>query len=386
MEREIYLDNSATTRAYPRVCERMTQALSQYYGNPSSLHRKGMEAEKLVKESRAILAGLWKVQEQEIIFTSGGTESDNLAIIGSAMANRRRGMHIVTDSVEHPAVSAAMQYLEEQGFSVTRLPSDDRGRISLSSLQEAVRPDTILVSMMFVNNEVGAVMPVQEAGQWLKAVHPHILFHVDGVQAFGKYRIYPRKMGIDLLSVSGHKIHGPKGIGALYVAKGTKITPLIYGGDQQKGIRSGTENVPGIIGLGEAAKEIYTGFEEKIQRLYGMKIWLEESLMALEDVKLHGPGGMEGAPHIVSAGFGGIRSEVLLHALEDRGIYVSSGSACATNKPGLSPTLQAMGLKEAWMTTTLRFSLSEFTTKEELEYTVQMLGELLPSLRRFVRR
>lgn len=382
---EAYLDNSATTRCYKEAAEKMYRVMTEEYGNPSSLHYKGIEAEQVLREAKKILAHNLKVQEKELYFTSGGTESDNLALIGCAYANQRAGKHLITTSIEHPAVLQAMQYLEGQGFRITYLPVDADGIVRLSDLEEALCEDTILVSVMYVNNEVGSVQPIAEIGELLKKREKPILFHVDAVQAYGKYQIHPKKLHIDLLSISSHKIHGPKGMGLLYVREGVKIRPLLYGGGQQKDLRPGTENVPGIAGLGEAARRIYTDFEEKRDCLYGLKEYFIKGIQELEGVVVNGKTGRDSAPHIVSVSFEGVRSEVLLHALEDRGIYVSSGSACASNHPAVSGTLKAMGIKRELLDSTLRFSFSEFTTEEELAYCLKVLGELLPMLRKFKR-
>lgn len=382
---EAYLDNSATTRCYKEAAEKMYRVMTEEYGNPSSLHHKGIEAEQVLREAKKILAHNLKVQEKELYFTSGGTESDNLALIGCAYANQRAGKHLITTSIEHPAVLQAMQYLEGQGFRITYLPVDADGIVRLSDLEEALCEDTILVSVMYVNNEVGSVQPIAEIGELLKKREKPVLFHVDAVQAYGKYQIHPKKLHIDLLSISSHKIHGPKGMGLLYVGEGVKIRPLLYGGGQQKDLRPGTENVPGIAGLGEAARKIYTDFEEKRECLYGLKEYFVKGIQELEGVVVNGRTGRDSAPHIVSVSFEGVRSEVLLHALEDRGIYVSSGSACASNHPAVSGTLKAMGIKRELLDSTLRFSFSEFTTEEELAYCLKTLGELLPMLRKFKR-
>ncbi len=382
---EVYLDNSATTRCFPEVAALMSQVMTKDYGNPSSLHQKGVEAERYMREAREILAGNLKVQEKELYFTSGGTESDNLAIIGCALANQRAGKHLITSSIEHPAVLNAMKHLEEQGFSVTYLPVGADGRVQVEELTAALRPDTILVSIMHVNNEIGSVQPIEEIGALLKRQDHPVLFHVDAVQSFGKYRIYPRRMGIDLLSVSGHKIHGPKGMGLLYVNEKVKIKPILFGGGQQKNLRSGTENVPGIAGLGAAVQECYRDFEAKRQRLYGLRSLFCEKMEELAGAQVNGLPGEESAPHVVSVSFSGVRSEVLLHALEDRGIYVSAGSACSSNHPSVSATLKGIGVAKELLDSTLRFSFSVFTTEEEICYTAQVLGELLPGLRRFYR-
>ena len=381
---EAYLDNSATTMAYPEVGELVYKVMCRDYGNPSSMHRKGVDAEHYVKGAKESLAKLMKVNAKEIFFTSGGTESDNLALIGCARANRRAGNHLITTSIEHPAILNTMRYLEEEeGFRVTYLPVDCCGRVKLDALKEALCPETILVSIMYVNNEVGTVQPVEEAASIVKDYNPSILFHSDAVQGFGKYRIYPKRQKIDLLSVSGHKIHGPKGIGFLYIDEKVKIRPLIYGGGQQKDMRSGTENVPGIAGLGVAAKEMYTDHSAKMEYLTGLKDYLIDKASELEGVTVNSLKGAEGAPQIVSLSFEGVRSEVLLHALEEKGIYVSSGSACSSNHPAISGTLKAIGVKKELLDSTLRFSFGMFNKKEEIDYAVDVLKELLPVLRRF---
>ena len=313
---EAYFDNSATTRCSEGAKELMVQALCQDYGNPSSLHGKGMEGEQYIREARAKIAKTLKVKEAELIFTSGGTESDNLAILGAAAANKRGGMHLITTRIEHPAVAAPMKFLEEQGFSVTYLDVDQDGVLSLEQLQQAVNQETILVSIMYVNNEMGAVEPIAEAAKIIKGQNPNALFHVDAVQAYGKYFIHPRKLGIDMLSVSGHKIHGPKGSGFLYVKERTKLKPILFGGGQQQNMRSGTENVPGIAGLGQAAWEAYEGFEEKQAHLYQLKEAFVQGLAGEEWAHINGRTGRDSAPHIVSLTVQGVRSEVLLHALE----------------------------------------------------------------------
>ena len=382
---EAYLDNSATTRCYKEVADLVYKMMLEDYGNPSSMHQKGVEAEKYVKEAKERIARTLKVNEKEILFTSGGTESNNLALIGGAMANRRAGNRIITTAIEHPAVSAPMQFLKEQGFDLVVLPVDGQGVVRMDALKEALTPDTILVSTMYVNNEIGAVEPVEEIGKLVHENCPKALYHVDAIQAFGKYRIFPKKAGIDLLSVSGHKIHGPKGVGFLYINEKARIIPQILGGGQQNGMRSGTDNVPGIAGLGLAAKMSYENFEEKIAHMYELKKQLVEGLENIDGVIVNGMPVREGAPHIVSASFLGVRSEVLLHTLEDRGIYVSAGSACSTHKRAGSPTLTALGMKKAQMETTVRFSFEEENTKEQIDYCLQVLQEVLPMLKRFTR-
>ncbi len=382
---EAYLDNAATTRVLDSVREKMVKVMEEDYGNPSSRHRKGIGAERQVKEAREVIAKTLRVQEKEIIFTSGGTESNNMALIGAALANHRAGNHIISTRIEHASVYQPLSFLENQGFRVTYLDVDREGHIFLEQLSEAIGPDTILVSVMYVNNEIGAVEPVGEIGRLIKEKNPAAVFHVDGIQAYGKYEIRPKKQQIDLLSVSGHKIHGPKGTGFLYKNEKVKVKPIIYGGGQQKGMRSGTENVPGIAGLGQAAREMEEGFSERVGRLRELKDYLIDRMCGLEGVAVNSDKGEESAPHIVSASFQGVRGEVLLHALEDRGIYVSSGSACSSNHPAISGTLKAVGIKKEFLDSTLRFSLGMFNTREQLDYAVRTLGELLPVLRRYQR-
>ena len=383
---EAYLDNSATTRVFPEVVELMVKTMSEDYGNPSSMHTKGVEAEQYIKEATKTFAQILKVQEKEIYYTSGGTESDNWALIGTALANRRTGNHIVVTAMEHPAVGAVADFLEKQGFAVTRLSVDEKGRIDPEKIKEAVREDTIVVSMMYVNNEIGAVQDIAALSRIIKEKNPHTYVHVDAIQAFGKYHIYPKRMGIDMLSVSSHKLHGPKGVGLLYIDEKVKIVPIIYGGGQQKGMRSGTDNVPGIAGFALAAKLTYTDLDSKVERMYQLKQKLVDGLLALGDVHIHGMAVREGAPHIVSAAFVGVRSEVLLHTLEDRGIYVSAGSACSTHKRNASPTMQAIQAPRQLTESTVRFSLAETTTEEEIDYCLTVLGGILPMLRRYTRR
>lgn len=383
---DVYLDNSATTRAYEQVGDLVRKVMCEDFGNPSSMHYRGVDAEKYIKEAKETLAKILKVQTKEIFFTSGGTESDNLALVGAARANKRAGKHLITSSIEHPAILNTMRYLEEEeGFRVTYLPVDQYGRIKIDALKDALDEDTILVSVMYVNNEVGSVQPIMEAASIVKAYNKNILFHVDAVQGFGKYHIYPKKLKVDMLSVSGHKIHGPKGIGFLYIDEHVKIKPILFGGEQQKNIRSGTENVPGIAGLGMAASLIYKDLDQKVENMRTLKAHFIEEVTKIPQTTIHGLYDETSAPHIISVGFAGIRSEVLLHALEDKGICVSSGSACASNHPAISGVLKGIGAKREYLDATLRFSMSEFTTREEIDYTLDTLNELVPVLRRYTR-
>lgn len=383
---EAYLDNSATTCAFARVCDIMMKTMSQDYGNPSSLHTKGFHAEHYVNEAREAIARSLRVSDREIIFTSGGTESNNMALIGCAMANKRSGNHLITTVFEHASVGNTMRFLEEQGFRVTYLPVDHEGTVSLQALEEAICPETILVSIMHVNNEIGAVQPIEEIARIIHRKKQDVLFHVDAIQSYGKYVIRPKRQGIDLLSVSGHKIHGPKGTGFLYVRDKVKIKPLIYGGEQQHGMRSGTENVPGIAGLGEAVKEIYKDHDERIRRMYALKRLFVEQLEGLEGIVINGQPLDQGAPHIVSVSFRGVRSEVLLHALEEKGVYVSAGSACSSNHPAVSGTLRSIGVEKDLLDSTLRFSFGVFTTEDEICYAADTVKTLVPMLRRFRRK
>lgn len=382
---ECYLDNSATTICHESVKDIMVEAMTVNYGNPSSMHNKGLDAEKYIKQAKTSIAKTLKVNEKEIFFTSGGTESDNWALIGGAEANKRAGKHIITTVYEHPAILDTCKYLEEQGYEITYIPVDSKGVVDLEKLKASLREDTILVSMMHVNNEIGAVLPIDEVSAIIKGYKKDILFHVDAIQGFGKYKIFPKKQGIDMLSVSGHKIHGPKGTGFLYINEKVKIKPFIHGGGQQGGYRSGTENVPGIAGLGLAAKECYENFDEKINKLYELRKDFITGLKEIEGITINGYEDEKNAPHIVSASIEGIRSEVVLHSLEDKGIFVSAGSACASNKPAISETLKAIGVKNSLLDSTIRFSFSTDTTKHELDYTIEVLKELLPKLRKYSR-
>ena len=387
--KEIYLDNSATTKVYPEVAKLMTQIMLEDYGNPSSMHTKGVDAEKYVTLATKQISKALKVQDKEILFTSGGTESDNLALIGTARANCRAGKHIITTKIEHPAILKTVEYLATEGFEIDYLSVDSMGRISLTELEDKLRPDTILVSIMHTNNEVGSLQPIAEAGALIKKKNPNCLFHVDAVQGFGKAEIYPRKMSIDLLSVSGHKIHGPKGIGILYVGEKVKIKPISYGGGQQKGMRNGTLNVPGIAGIGLATEMITKDLQTNRESLYELKEFFLQEVSKLERVSINGcdPAKVrETAPHIINISVKGLRSEVMLHALEEKGVYVSAGSACASHSKKESSTLKSMGATPEEMDGALRISMSEFTTREELEYALASLKEVIDMYSRFIRK
>ena len=383
---EAYLDNSATTSCSKAATEKMVELLTLDYGNPSSMHMKGVVAENIINEAKKKIAKTLKIEEKELIFTSGGTESNNMAIIGSAIANKRAGKHVITTTIEHPSVSAPFAWLEQEGFEVTYLNVDKYGVISLDELKNAIRPDTILVSIMQVNNEIGALQPIEQAGKMIKEVNPKTLFHVDAIQSYGKMLIYPKKSKIDMLSVSGHKIHGPKGSGFLFVKDKTKIKPLVLGGGQQKGMRSGTENVPAIAGLAVAAEEMYSALEQNRVHLYELRDYFIEEVEKINGVTVNGRKDHESAPHIVSVSVEGVRAEVILHTLEDKNIYVSAGSACSSNKPAVSSTLKSIGLKKELLDSTVRFSFSVHTKKEALDYALSVMRECIPMLQRYTRK
>lgn len=384
--REVYFDNSATTMVTESVKNIVVKTMTEDFGNPSSMHMVGVNAEKYIKEAQDNIARILKVDPKEIYFTSGGTESNNMAILGTVQANKRSGNKVITTAVEHSSVSSPMKYLEQQGFNVVYLPVDKFGVADIEALKKEMDEETILVSVMYVNNEVGAIQPISEIGQYVKSINPQVIYHVDAIQAFGKMEIKPKKDNIDLLTVSGHKIHGPKGSGFIYIKKNTKINPIILGGGQQMGVRSGTENVPGIAGIGQAAKDCYDYLEENVKKMILLKDYLIDNLETIDGVTVNSRKGNDGAPHVVSASFKGVRSEVLLHALEDRGIYISAGSACSSNKPAVSATLKAMGIDKELLESTVRFSFSKFNTTEEIDYAVEQIKALLPMLRKYVRR
>lgn len=380
------MDNSATTRCFDEVIAAVNEEMKNTYGNPSSLHMQGVKAEKLIKETLGIIASTLKSDEKEIIFTSGGTESDNMALIGVARAYKRSGKHIITSGIEHEAILETCEFLEEEGYEITYLPTDNSGVVDLKVLEESIREDTILVSIMGVNNEIGVIEPIEAISKIIKAKNPSTLFHVDAVQAYGKIKLIPKNMGIDLMSVSSHKIHGPKGTGFLYVNKKVKIKPIIFGGGQQRGLRSGTENVCGITGMGAAIKKVFASFDEDTKRMYELREHLINRLLENEDVFINGAAPQGSAPHIVSASVKNVRAEVLLHALEDKGVYVSSGSACASNRPSVSKTLKSIGVENEYLDSTIRFSMSVMTTKEEIDYVADCFSDIVGNLRKYVRR
>ncbi|MGB9780021.1 cysteine desulfurase family protein [Caldanaerobacter sp.] len=382
---EVYLDNSATTKVRKEVIDKMLEVLEEEYGNPSSLHRKGYQAEKLLKEARENVACLIGGRPEGIIFTSGGTESNNLALIGVAGSLKKRGNHIISSTIEHPSILNVLKFLEESGFKVTYIEVDKKGKVNPEDVENAINDKTILISIMAVNNEIGTIEPIEEIASIAK--RNGVLFHVDAVQAAGKIEIDVKKQKLDMVSLSAHKIHGPKGVGALYLSEEVRISPIIFGGGQEKNIRSGTENMPGIVGFGVASRLAKESLEEVSQKLMELKKSLWEGISSeIKDVHLNGPEVEEGAPHILNVSFRGVRGEVLLHALEEEGIYVSTGSACSSKKRGESHVLKAIGLKGDLLEGAIRFSLGIFNTEKDIDYTVDILKKKVDFLRRFKRR
>ena len=383
--REVYLDHSATSPIRPEAFQALQEAALRDFGNPSSLHRKGVDAERIISEAREVVAGALGGEPDEVVFTSGATESNNMAIKGVARALSRYGNHIITTRIEHPSVFETCKQLEEEGFQVTYLHVKQDGMIDLDELREAIIPGTILVSIMHVNNETGIVQPVVQVGTLLKQMREKITFHVDAVQSFCKLPVLPREWGIDLVSVSSHKIGGPKGVGALFIKKGTKIAPIILGGGQERGLRSETENVPGIAGFGAAVKAAMAGREREASELDALRRRLIEKASAIKGARL--VGAVEGcAPHIVNLSFPGLRGELLLHYLEERGVYVSTGSACSSRSRALSRTLTAMGLTSDEAVGSIRISLGWNTTAEDIDYACEALAACVAKLAALVRR
>jgi cysteine desulfurase len=379
MHRTIYLDNAATTPSLPSVAAAVSKMLLDNYGNPASLHNKGLAAEREVRKTRRLLAVMLGVTEKEIYFTSGGTEANNLAILGSA--RRRRGRHLVTTAIEHAAVLSPFRHLEQTGWQVTILPVDQQGYVSARQVAEAVRDDTVLVSVMAVNNEIGTVQPLREITALVKARNRECLVHTDAIQALGKIELDPAGWGIDLLSVSAHKIHGPKGVGALWVRTGIQMEPVLYGGGQEQGLRSGTENVPGIVGFGAALEHLSAQQTQLIAHM----VQLREAFISL--IKKNLPGAVINsantavAPHICSIALPGLRGEVLVHALARAGVYVSSGAACSSyHQQRTSHVLQAMGLPPEIIEGTLRFGLSYLNTMSDIEQAVDILVRVAQQL------
>lgn len=381
---EIYLDNSATTKPYQEVVDKMVLALTTQYGNPSSIYKKGIEVEREIKEIRRNIARSLGAKETEIYFTSGGTECNNTIIRSVANLNKKTKNHIISTVIEHPSVLNTLKDLEADGFEVTYLPVGKDGKISLENLKNAIKKETILVSVMHVNNEIGTIQPIEEIGKYLKSLDEKVYFHVDGVQSYAKIKFRPSRYNIDFMSVSGHKLHGPKGIGFMYVKENNRIKPLLTGGGQEIGIRSGTENVPGIYGIGEAVRILNQDLEGTIDKIRGLRDLLKEEILAnIDNVKINSP--EDGVCHVLNVSFRGVRGEVLLHYLEQKEIYVSTGSACSSKKKG-SHVLNAIGLTPDEIEGAIRFSLSDLNTKEEIMQTVEVLKESVSDLRMIIGR
>ena len=381
---EIYLDNSATTKPYQEVVDKMVLALTTQYGNPSSIYKKGIEVEREIKEIRRNIARSLGAKETEIYFTSGGTECNNTIIRSVAKLNKKTKNHIISTVIEHPSVLNTLKDLEADGFEVTYLPVGKDGKISLEDLKNAIKKETILVSVMHVNNEIGTIQPIEEIGKYLKSLDEKVYFHVDGVQSYAKIKFRPSRYNIDFMSVSGHKLHGPKGIGFMYVKENNRIKPLLTGGGQEIGIRSGTENVPGIYGIGEAVRILNQDLEGTIDKIKGLRDLLKEEILAnIDNVKINSP--EDGVCHVLNVSFRGVRGEVLLHYLEQKEIYVSTGSACSSKKKG-SHVLNAIGLTPDEIEGAIRFSLSDLNTKEEIMQTVEVLKESVSDLRMIIGR
>lgn len=380
MYREIYLDNSATTRPYDEVIEYIGDINRNCYGNASSLHTKGIEAEKIIKKARQAVAETLKVDSREIYFTSGGTESNNLAIAGYLEANPRKGRHIITSSIEHPSVLEVFKHLQAGGYRVDFVGADRNGTIDVDELRSKVDSETSLISVMLVNNELGSVQSIDGVIKAKNEKNREAAIHVDAVQAYGKLRIEPGKTGIDMLTVSSHKIHGPKGVGALYVNRKVKIKPILYGGGQETLLRSGTENVAGIGGFGLAAEMIHKSLQENDEKMKGLRALLIKNIEeGFEDYAFVSP--HNALPSILNVSFRNVRAEVLLHHLEEEGIYVSTGSACSSRKNVHSHVLKAIGLKAGDIEGAIRFSFSAFNTEKDVTDTIEAMKKIIPKIK-----
>lgn len=377
----VYLDNSATTQPDPEVIRVMSDVMRDIYGNPSSLHGLGGKAERLLKQARETVARILGVSPQSLVFTSGGTEANNTAIKGVAYQHRGRGRHLITTQVEHAAVYEVCRQLEKWGWEATYLPVDQQGRVRPEDVAAALREDTVLVSVMHVNNEMGTVQPIPEIGRLLQD-YPKVLFHVDAVQSIGKLEVQPREWGVDLMSFSGHKFHGPKGVGCLYVREGVTLSPLLVGGGQEGGFRSGTQNMPGIVGFTKAAVLAEQRRAEAVPRMYR---WKQEMIEAvtdrLQDVRINGDTSEKGgAPHILSLSFPGLKSEVIVHALEEKGVAVSSKSACSSKGEEPSRVLKAMGLDDETAVGSIRISTGADNRDEDIQRGIEALTAVIPRL------
>lgn len=385
---EIYLDNAATTRPFDQVVECMVDCLVKKYGNPSSLHRKGIEAENILKESRNTLARVLEVDPGEILFTSGGTEANNTAIRGIARSYSNRGNHIITSKIEHPSVYNTLEDLEKDGFQITYINVDSKGFIDMEELKRSIRKETILVTIMGVNNEIGTVQPLEGIGRLIKEVNPLTFFHADCIQAFLKVPVDVKKMKLDLISISGHKFHGPKGVGALYCRRGINLRPWQTGGGQEFGLRSGTENIPGIAGMGKAVEVYSSNLREYINNMRAVKERLRKGMLErIENIKFNTPAGGEGsAPHILSVSIKGVKGEVLVHSLERYNIYVSTRAACSSRQHRENNVLKAIGLSKEEIEGTIRIGLCPFNTPGQIDRFVDILSQEVDSLRKLFRR
>lgn len=378
----IYLDNSATTKPYTEVADCVYNCMLNNYGNPSSLHIAGIEAERLLKASRDIIAKSIGANRDEVFFTSGGTESNNIAIAGGVSANKRNGNRIITTKTEHASVSAVFDNLKTQGFDVVYLPVDENGVIDIEFFKNAINKDTCFISCMLVNNEIGTIQPIKQLTKIAKKINPDVVFHTDAVQAYMKVPVDVNALGCDIMSVSSHKIHGPKGMGALYVKKGVKIKSIVFGGGQEKALRSGTENVPFAAGFARAVEINLENLTNNIIKLKKLKEILYYGLKDIDNVKINTGMSEIFAPHILNVSFKGIRSEIILHSLESEGIMVSSGSACSSNKPQKSATLTAIGLRDEYIDSAVRISLSHTNTEDEIISAVEIIKNIVNTLKR----
>lgn len=381
---DVYLDNSATTKPYKEVVDEMVYALTIDYANPSAVHKKGVEVEKNIKNIRQTIAKSIGCKDKEIIFTSGGTEANNTIIRGIANANKKRKNHIITTKIEHPSVLRTMEDLEDHGFEVTYLDVNNKGIVEIDDVKKAIKDNTMLISIMHVNNEIGSVQPIKEIGKYLTTLNEKIYLHVDAVQSFTKINFKPSRYNIDFMSVSGHKLHGPKGIGFMYIKDNNKIKPMLTGGGQEIGIRSGTENVAGIYGLGSAVKIITSDLNAKIEKINTLKNKLRDYIVEnIDDIKVNSP--EYGVCHILNISFRGVRGEVLLHHLAQQGVFISTGSACSSKKKG-SHVLNAIGLTPEEIDGAIRFSLSDMTTEEEINEAFEIVKRSVEELRMIIKR
>lgn len=383
----VYLDNSATTIIHEDIVKVYEELSYVNYGNPSSIHSMGVQSEKMIKEARSNVARLLKTQEKEIVFTSGGTEANNLALIGATRASRIKKGTIITTPIEHPSVLNTVKYLESEGHRILYVKLKNNGLVDLDDLSNILTDDISLVSIMAVNNETGVIQNSSAIGSLIKKGAPKALFHVDAVQAFGKVDISVNAQKIDLLSISSHKIHGPKGAGALYIRKGVRVLPLFYGGNQENGIRPGTENVPAIVGFGEACLPREQTLKSKKENITSLKNYFVNKIIdTIPSAELNGELSDDFSPYIANISFHGIGGEIIVHSLERKNIYVSTGSACSSKNKKFSHVLQALNIDEERMKGAVRFSFSEYTTKEQLDYVIDQLIITIEELEKIIKR